>query len=152
MELNLDSGSRVWNFHTAQQIPHRINNRGIVRDFMHFFPVIFHANRKNAFYASCLEVDEKSLCVCVWDMQNAFDGIVVSGQKGFYGAFTTRVINCNFFSSLQSARCQFSDAHFIIYCNLYAGRWGGGPTPPRRFHFFIDSSISGAGAGDRKKS
>lgn len=72
--------------------PHRINNRGKPEwDFsVHFFHSIFHANRKMRLFSvqrvHRLMKNDPRLGVCGRDMQNAFDGIVESGQKGFYGA------------------------------------------------------------------
>ena len=55
------------------------------------------------------------------DIPNAFDRIVESGQERFFMAFYYTSDKLLFFVTRVWARCHFSDAHFIIYCNLYAG-------------------------------
>lgn len=92
--------------------------------FMHFF-VSFFMQRVS-------EVDEKwfflpvFVSVSACDMPNAFDRIVESGQekrKRFFMAFYYTSDKLRFFVTRAWARCHFSDAHFIIYCNLYVGEF-----------------------------
>jgi hypothetical protein len=89
---------------------------------------VFQRLMKNDFSFLCF-----CLCVCVsaCDMLNAFDRIVESGRekwKRFFIALYYTSDKLQFFVTCARARCHFSDAHFIIYCNLYAGE---------NMHFFL---------------
>lgn len=126
MELRLEEIK--WN-----RVPHfavcmhsiQINIRGRPeRGFFLAIFVIFYANRKKYFRAACWwkMIFIPSRYVHRANMQNAFDGIVASGQekwKRFFMAlyYTSDKLQFSFFVTRSGAVSVFR----CIFCNLYAG-------------------------------
>lgn len=95
--------------------------------------------------------DFSFLVVCMWECMWHAKCIwsnrlkVARKVEKVFMAFYYKSDKLLFFVTRVQARCHFSDAHFIIYCNLYAGEnfffciFGS----PHTTFIFIDSSISG---------